>query len=454
MIESSSVYHALDSELSSRDRTDLVLRLCDSGQVDQAAEIVTAADDADAQLARGVVEYWQARTGGSATYENAKDLLSCAGRVFSDTGDAIRSQLCDVWLGLCYWRQGQSAEALVLLERSAQSSDSHVKFIALINLSVLHTDHARWRSALAALSEAQPFFDSEPSLSWKGKFFQQRGVAYKQAFDETKQDDYLDRALTDYEAASEQYEIAGNLRFEAAIVNNVANLYRVAGLLNRAHVNADRAISLYQRLGDRSHLGHAKDTKALILLDEGQYKRAKYVADQAVALLSSHGEGWLSIPLVTRGKILCRTGQFKLALRDFQLAAENAEAAGDLKRAADVYLAAVNALGNQVSVHFLIQMFRRVDELDGDARTAAALEIMSRVPDCAAESLSELKQSERSAEAEIILKALEEAGGSVTRAANLLNKTHGGLAHILRTRHPELLAKCRPIIKRRKTIGK
>jgi DNA-binding NtrC family response regulator len=55
-------------------------------------------------------------------------------------------------------------------------------------------------------------------------------------------------------------------------------------------------------------------------------------------------------------------------------------------------------------------------------------------------------------EGELIRAALEQTGGSVTRAARLLRVTHQGLAFILNGRHSDLLAIRTPVKRRRKSI--
>jgi transcriptional regulator with GAF, ATPase, and Fis domain len=58
-------------------------------------------------------------------------------------------------------------------------------------------------------------------------------------------------------------------------------------------------------------------------------------------------------------------------------------------------------------------------------------------------------------EHEIIVEALEEAGGGVTRAARILGLTHQGLCYIINHRHKELLTARTPIrIRRKSIIGK
>jgi transcriptional regulator with PAS, ATPase and Fis domain len=57
-------------------------------------------------------------------------------------------------------------------------------------------------------------------------------------------------------------------------------------------------------------------------------------------------------------------------------------------------------------------------------------------------------------EAKLIEKALEDAGGSITKAARLLGVTHQSLISMLNTRHKALAAKRKPAQKRLKSIIK
>jgi transcriptional regulator with GAF, ATPase, and Fis domain len=57
-------------------------------------------------------------------------------------------------------------------------------------------------------------------------------------------------------------------------------------------------------------------------------------------------------------------------------------------------------------------------------------------------------------EAKLIVRALEEAGGSLTKAARLLGLTHQTLGSILNTRHKKLSPKRQPARKRLKSIIK
>ena len=58
----------------------------------------------------------------------------------------------------------------------------------------------------------------------------------------------------------------------------------------------------------------------------------------------------------------------------------------------------------------------------------------------------------RDVEAKLLGQALEESGGSVTKAARLLGMTHQTLISILATRHKALSGKRKPAQKRLKSI--
>jgi len=63
-----------------------------------------------------------------------------------------------------------------------------------------------------------------------------------------------------------------------------------------------------------------------------------------------------------------------------------------------------------------------------------------------------LDQLVLSYEGDLIKRALESSGGSVTRAARLLGITHQGLAFILNGRHRNLLSVRTPVKQRRRSI--
>ena len=130
-------------------------------------------------------------------------------------------------------------------------------------------------------------------------------------------------------------------------------------------------------------------------------------------------------------------------------------------------------MGTQLSLNILEEYYRNAEELLAHSQNRS---LKTRLGECArrvlAAELIEVKPSAEplrsvpatmppgfSLDAEVlryegtlIRKALEDSGGSVTRAARLLGVTHQGLAFILNGRHSDLLAIRTPVKKRRRSI--
>jgi transcriptional regulator with PAS, ATPase and Fis domain len=96
---------------------------------------------------------------------------------------------------------------------------------------------------------------------------------------------------------------------------------------------------------------------------------------------------------------------------------------------------------------------------DGALITREAVEIVAlrQTPQAnfaAAWSGCSLEDEVQAYERNLIRRALDSAGGSITRAARLLNATHQSLAYILNGRHKELLALRRPARRRRVSLAR
>ncbi|HEX8149619.1 MAG TPA: helix-turn-helix domain-containing protein [Pyrinomonadaceae bacterium] len=107
------------------------------------------------------------------------------------------------------------------------------------------------------------------------------------------------------------------------------------------------------------------------------------------------------------------------------------------------------------------EIYRRADGLlkeTQDAETLARLRACARVvmrllaePDIEREGFN-MYEAVHDFEARLIEQALEEARGSVTKAARLLGLTHQTLGTILNTRHKSLAAKRTPVRRRLRSV--
>jgi ActR/RegA family two-component response regulator len=207
---------------------------------------------------------------------------------------------------------------------------------------------------------------------------------------------------------------------------------------------------------------------------EGKAEDAERVARGAVRALRSGGEqAALAEALTTHGTALARLHQFKVAKATLDQAVEIAQTAGNPDRGGIAAVAAIEELANHLPVDVLQQYYSIAESLLARSQSRS---LQFRLGECARKVLAvELNQSKSAGdipttglasmppgssldaevlryEGSLIRKALEDAGGSVTRAARLLGVTHQGLAFILNGRHSDLLSIRTPVKKRRRSI--
>lgn len=116
-----------------------------------------------------------------------------------------------------------------------------------------------------------------------------------------------------------------------------------------------------------------------------------------------------------------------------------------LHQIANLYAEADRKLGADIDRETLEQLRAAARLVNSQwARRAAS------VPQVAATFDQQVRQFENA----LIRQALEEANGSVTRAARALGLTHQGLCYIINHRHQSLLSARKPIRVRRKSLIK
>jgi tetratricopeptide (TPR) repeat protein len=205
--------------------------------------------------------------------------------------------------------------------------------------------------------------------------------------------------------------------------------------------------------------------RAWALLVEGKLLEAEREAGRAARALERGGERWLlAESLTTRGVALARLARADEARAALLRAAEVAERAGNTEQAGRALLAAVEELGARMSKDELCATYERAARL---LSASPDVDALRRLSGCARRVLLLLDEravpsdwdnfSFREAvlryESGIIVRALKDAGGVVSRAAQLLGmKHHNNLVSILNTRHHELLGERKPIVARRRSL--
>jgi tetratricopeptide (TPR) repeat protein len=404
--------------------------------------------------------------------EAAKDLISESSAIFERLGLTDKVAEASVDLAICYWREGALDEARITLRHVLEiigESQTEQRLRALLNIAIVEKAATRDSEALRIYREAATLFDLSSNHALKGKFHNSYANLLRTIGLSENKDEFVDKALVEFAAASFHFEQAGHKRNQARVENNVGYLFATIGRFPDAHDHLKHALSLMKALKDQGGTAMVEDARAQAFLMEGKNADAERTAREAVKVLSGGGEQVvLAEALTTYGKALARVGRFNESKTNLDKATEIAQVAGDPNRGGIAAVTAIEELSKNLSAGELKNYYRSAEELISNSQNRA---LKIRLGECArlvlaadanvdqAKSASQSFSPDFSLESEVlryegnlIRQALETSGGSVTRAARLLGVTHQGLAFILNGRHSDLLSVRTPVKKRRRSI--
>lgn len=406
----------------------------------------------------------------------AKDLISESAALFESLRLTEKVAEARVCLSTCYWREGALDEARVTLRLVLDSigeEQSEQRLRALLNLGIVEKTASRDRDALRIYTEAAPLFELSSNHSLKGRFHNLYATVLRGLGTIEQGKDYIDRALIEYAASSFHLEQAGHRRFQARAENNVGFLFASIGRFDEAQQHLARARSLHLSVGDHWGVATVEDSRAQAFLLEGKYDLAEKAARSAVRAMKRGGEqALLAEALTTHGKALARLKQPHVAKTTLDHAVEIAQTAGSPNAGGIAAVTAIEELNSYLSASTLQEYYRTAESLLTNSQDRS---LVMRLGQCARRVLAAAASestTENTAgavpvsmppgfsldaevlryEGNLIRKALEESGGSVTRAARLLGVTHQGLAFILNGRHSDLLSVRTPVKRRRRSI--
>lgn len=323
--------HLEDPNLSSNHRVQIRCQLArqleEAGDYEAARETLEEfwqrveerplLDGLDAETSAEVLLRVGALTGwiGSAkqiegAQEVAKDLINESSRNFHILGKGNKEAEAQADLAVCYWREGAFSEARVILqEAAAHVADTENETRAVISLrsAIVEMSAQRFHDALRIQTEAAPLFDKISNHLLKAKFHNEFANVLNSLSATEHREDYVDRALMEYTAASFHFEQAGHNRYRGCIENNLGFLFSTIGKFLQAHEHLDRAQMLFTRLKDNVHLAQVDETRARVLLGEGRVVDAEKVSRRAVHTLEKGDElSLLAEALTTHGVALTR----------------------------------------------------------------------------------------------------------------------------------------------------
>ncbi len=433
-------------------------------------------DKAELLLRVGALSGWL----GSArqipgAQEIAKDLISESSAIFEKLGLTEKVAEARVDLGICYWREGALDEARITFDDAIErlgDLESEQRLRALLNKAIVEQVRSRPKEALRLLSESATLFEASSNQALRGKFHNEFATVLKNIGLAGHSEEYFDRALMQYTAASVDFEKAGHDRFLAVVENNLALVFGHLERFNEAHEHLDRAFSVASKLADKGMRAQVEDTRARMFLNQGHVEQAEKIARAAVtSLREGDQQSNLVAALTTHATAQARVGQQSAALAILQEAVGLASQVGDSEGGGIAALTIIEELAPSLSPDQLRNYYKNAASALADSQHAA---IKTRLGDCArsvlaVENGSALFASDRSLpetvagdgsleeqvlryEGELIKRALQMSDGSVTRAARLLGVTHQGLAFILNGRQKDLLTSRKPAKPRRRSI--
>jgi CheY-like chemotaxis protein len=400
--------------------------------------------------------------------EAAKNLISESLRIFEELRNEEKVAETQIEIALCYWREGAFGEArLILYEILSQltNADSEVRAIALLRSAIVERSANRLNDALQIYMKAAPIFEGCSNHVIKAKFHNEFASVVNLLAASEHREDYVDRALIEYTAASFHFEQAGHTRYQAGVENNLGFLFSTIGKFTEAHDHLDHAQALFTTLKDSVHLAQVDDTRAKVLLAEGRAAEAEKFARSAVRVLEWGGEqSLLAESLTTHGTVLARLGRHEQACVSLWRAVEVAERAGDVESAGQAALSLIEESGEHLPAEELVEAYEHAAELLSRSQNVATLKRLAAcgrrvlflahgLPAPADWEGFSFKDAVRRYESHLISRALRDAGGLVSRAAHLLGfKHHHSLTSLLKTSHRDLLGARAPIVPRKRSI--
>ena len=405
--------------------------------------------------------------------EIAKDLISESATLFEELGLKEKIAEARVELGICYWRLGAIDEARITFDDALlQLGDlpSEQRLRAILNKALVEQVSSRPYEALRLLSESESLFAASSNHRLKGKFHGEFAILLKNIGLSGHSEEYLDRALMQFTAASVELEQIGQTRGLAIVENNLSMLFAQLERFEEAHEHLDRALLLAKKLNDKGGRAQIENSRAQVFLGQGCLEQAEQTAGSAVKFLrAGDQQSILADALTTQAVALARLQRTSEALAALNEAIGVAAQVGDPETEGLASLTVIEELATTVSISDLRNYYSRAESalrhtqnalvkarLGASARTVLNAE--TSTPGAPAESSAaaannlSLEEQVLRYEGELIKRALDTSDGSVTRAARLLGVTHQGLAFILNGRQKNLLPSRKPAKPRRRSI--
>jgi DNA-binding NtrC family response regulator len=368
-LEESGNYEAARGALG-----DLWQRIGERPQVKGLDKQITA----EVLLRAGTLTGWLgSKSQIDGSQEIAKNLISESISNFESLGDSTKAAEGQTELAWCYWREGALDEARVILRDALshlKGDDNDVKAVALLRSAIVEGSATRLNEALRILTESAHLCEASHNHALKGKFHVNLATTLKNLGISENRQDYIDRALIEYAAASFHFEKAGHTQYRALVENNLGMLFLTAGKFTEAHGHLDRARRLFVSLKDNGSIAQVDETRARAFLAEGRNDDAEKAIQSTIRTLEQGDEqALLAEALTTHGTVLARLGKHKQSRLALQRAIEIAHQAGNLDGAGLAALTMIEELGDNLTRDELRTIYERADQLLTNSQNSKTL---------------------------------------------------------------------------------
>ncbi len=442
-----------------------VWRMGERPKIDGLAPAVAA----EVLLTSGILTGWiGGRTENRETQEEAKNLITESITYYESVGDKKSVAAARSEIAFCYWRGGQLDEARILLREALEDLPAGTsRARALLKLVTIESSALKFDVSARILDENAALFEHVSNDTIKGSYHNEIAIVLRNfaRAEPSKRDEYLKKALTEFERADHHFTLGRNSVYRCIVKNNVGLILFNLARYKEAHKYLLEAQRLTASLKDKVRVAQIDETRAQVFIAENKLRDAETAIREAIRVLEKSGQhALLAEALVTQGIVLARLKQDERARFTLEKAIVVANQIGAANVAGLAALTMIEELAS-LSRAGLQAAFERASEglatsLNQDliVRFHAAAnkvyavlnqEVKPEASPIAIPSPCDLPSEVLKFEGTLIRRALAEANGSVTRAASLLSLSYQALAYIIGGRHKDLMRERTPIRRRR-----
>jgi tetratricopeptide (TPR) repeat protein len=311
--------------------------------------------------------------------KHAEALLSASIGIFEHLGAKRRSAEGKIELALSYYRQGMfelTRQTLTHVLNELQPQDNDLRALGLIRLGVAERHAGHVSDSLSRLFEAAKAVE-QTGLLVTGRYHHELGTALKELVQ--NQSDHLERVMTHFQQAFQEFVAIGHHRYAAVVENNLSLLLITVGRFDEAENHLMRGRRLLEALNDKIRGAQVDDTLAQLYLATERADLALLAAEKAVASLEANDEeALLAEALTTKGMVLCNLRRYTEARGVLEGAFRVAERCGDSEGAGRALLILTEEMYEELDEFTRQNIANRLRELLQHAQLASTRSRLDR----------------------------------------------------------------------------